>query len=187
MVGCNTAADVWKVVDKTFALQSQAKAMQHKLQFPTLKKGGLSMTEYLLKMTVSEHDQIRYILSGWGVEYESVVVSITSRVEPYSLTDVRALFFAHESRFESYSVNSVGSQPTANVAFQNTLKREILETSDTILVDDSRTTTTNATILVEDSSTTTTNSVADVVEDAAMRDAPGLGETNCNANFVAHV
>lgn len=66
MVGCNTAADVWKVVDKTFALQSQAKVMQYKLQFPTLKKEGLSMKEYLLKMTVSEHDQILYILSGLG-------------------------------------------------------------------------------------------------------------------------
>lgn len=82
------------------------------------------MTEYLLKMTVSEHDQILYIFSGFGVEYESVVVSITSRVEPYSLTDVRALLIAHESRIESYSVNSEGSQPTANVAFQNSQKRD---------------------------------------------------------------
>lgn len=63
--------------------------MQYKLQLQTLKKGNLTMREYLTKMKsfadvlasashkLSEDDQILHILSGLGREYDPIVVPIT--------------------------------------------------------------------------------------------------------------
>ena len=74
-----------------------------------MKKLGLTMREYLLKMKtysntltsighqILEEDQIHYILVGLGVEYDLVVSITTSRVESYSLEDVQGLLLAQES------------------------------------------------------------------------------------------
>ena len=87
------------------------------------------MREYLLKMKtyfdtlvsighqISKEDQILYILDGLGLEYDYVVLVITSRVDSHSLEDVRGLLLAQESRIEQYSVNFDGSQPFVNVVF----------------------------------------------------------------------
>ena len=64
------------------------------------------MREYLLKMKtyfdtlvsighqISKEDQILYILDGLGLEYDYVVLVITSRVDSHSLEDVRGLLLA---------------------------------------------------------------------------------------------
>lgn len=89
------------------------------------------MKEYLLKMKtysdvlasagckVSKEGQILYVLARLGVEYDSVVVSVTSRVEPCMLADVNALLLAYESRFEHYTVNTDVTQPSANMIYKN--------------------------------------------------------------------
>ncbi|PON92317.1 hypothetical protein TorRG33x02_119460, partial [Trema orientale] len=112
MVDCNNAAEVWGALERIFSSQSKAKIMQYKLWIQSLKKGGLSMREYLVKMKtyanilasvghiVTEEDQILYILIGLSSDYYSLVVSVTSRVEPYRLQDVTALLLAHENRLE---------------------------------------------------------------------------------------
>ncbi|KAL5787243.1 hypothetical protein ACOSP7_004192 [Xanthoceras sorbifolium] len=48
-VGCHTTCEAWKSIEQLFASQSKANVMQLKLQLQTLKKAGLSMTEYLKK------------------------------------------------------------------------------------------------------------------------------------------
>ncbi|PON41419.1 hypothetical protein TorRG33x02_338080 [Trema orientale] len=129
-VGYHTASDVWQAVGTIFGSQSKAKIMQYKLQLQTLKKGGMSMREYLLKMksaadvlasaghVVSEEDQILYVLARLGIEYDSVVVSITSCPEPYTLTDLGALLLAQEGRIEQHSATTDGTNPSVNLAFQ---------------------------------------------------------------------
>lgn len=126
MIGCATAAQLWMRVTRLFASRSKARVMQFKLQLQTLKKGGQSMKDYLSKMKkhvdmlaacghpISEEDPVLYILGGVGVEYESVVVHITSRSEFLSPADASALLLAHEGRIESYNVTTDNMLPTVH-------------------------------------------------------------------------
>lgn len=50
------------------------------------------------------------------MEYDSVVVHVTSRVESSSPSEVGALLLSHEGRIDSYSVNVDGTIPTANIS-----------------------------------------------------------------------
>ncbi|KAK3225218.1 hypothetical protein Dsin_005080 [Dipteronia sinensis] len=70
-----------------------------------------------------EDDKVSNITNGLGDAYESVIVSITSRVEPYTISEVTVLLLAHEKRIESYTINPDGSTPYANLAFNNGHKK----------------------------------------------------------------
>ncbi|KAK6139741.1 hypothetical protein DH2020_026501 [Rehmannia glutinosa] len=132
-VGLNTSKEIWECLEVGFASQSRAKIMQFKLQLQTLKKGNLPMREYLNKVKiccdtlaaagqkVSDEDQILHILSGLGNDYDSVMVSITSRVEPCSLREVYALLLSFEGRLENAEhtqINMDGSAININFAAQ---------------------------------------------------------------------
>ncbi|KAL5766925.1 hypothetical protein ACOSP7_017542 [Xanthoceras sorbifolium] len=49
LVGCSTVREVWSTIERLFSTLSKAGLMQLKLQLQTLKKGGLGMSEYLMK------------------------------------------------------------------------------------------------------------------------------------------
>ena len=68
---------------------------------------------------VLEQDQILYILAGLGHEYDSVMVTITSRGDMWTVQDVTALLLSFESRLDSGKQSTVGADgvlPTANFA-----------------------------------------------------------------------
>ncbi|KAK0581378.1 hypothetical protein LWI29_013065 [Acer saccharum] len=106
--------------------------MQLKLQLLTLKKGGLSMTEYLMKKKsiidalsftgymMTEGDKIMYILNGLGPEYDPFVIPVTSLQTSYSMAEITTLLLTHEARFEqhsqheSLSVNLAATGPNYN-------------------------------------------------------------------------
>lgn len=91
MVGLETSSEIWHTLDKNFTSHSEARKMQYKLQLQTLKKDKLSMREYLSKMKgccdvlasvgykLSSEDKILHILAGLGPEYDSVMVTFTSK------------------------------------------------------------------------------------------------------------
>lgn len=126
MIGCTTSVQLWSRVTHLFATRSRARVMQYKMHLQTLKKGSLSMKDFLSKMkgyvdllaacghSISDDDHVLDILGGVGVEYEAVVVHINSRIEALSPADVSALLMAHEARIESYTANTDGSTPTIN-------------------------------------------------------------------------
>lgn len=82
--------------------------MQIWMQLSTLKKGDLSMSDYFNKVknladTLSaigqpllDEEVVSYMLAGLGEDYDPLVMSITTRVEPISLTE----FYAHMLSFE---------------------------------------------------------------------------------------
>ncbi|KAK6120911.1 hypothetical protein DH2020_045346 [Rehmannia glutinosa] len=117
-VGLHTSKDIWLALEKTISAQSLAKVMQYKIQLQTMRKAGLTMREYLNKMKmcfdvlasagkkIEERDQNFRILTGLGHEYNSVMVSVTSRTESYTLTDLYALLLCYESRLESQNISS---------------------------------------------------------------------------------
>ena len=113
MVGCNIDTDIWRTLNKVFAIQCKAKIMRYKLHIQSLKKLSLIMREYLLKMKmyydtftsirhqILEEDQILYIFAGLSIKYDFVVSVITSRVESHSLKDVQGLLLAQEIELSS--------------------------------------------------------------------------------------
>ena len=126
----NTSREIWSALETSFASQSKAKIMQYKFQLQTTKKENLSMREYLGKIKTScdllasvgcripEEDQILYALGGLNKDYDSVMVAISARIDPWSMQEVSALLHTFESRLESSSsksdnINSDGSLPSA--------------------------------------------------------------------------
>ncbi|KAH6775438.1 hypothetical protein C2S52_012999 [Perilla frutescens var. hirtella] len=133
VVGLKNSKKIWDTLESNFASQSRDKLMQIKYQLQTLRKGNLSMLAYLNKVNsycnilasagkkVSDKNHILHILAGLGPEYNPVIVSITSRVEHFSLRDVKSMLLVYESRLEHVeqpSLNTDGSTPTANMATQ---------------------------------------------------------------------
>ncbi|KAK6148911.1 hypothetical protein DH2020_016436 [Rehmannia glutinosa] len=139
-VGLSTSREIWSTLENNFAAQSQAKIMQYKIMLQSLKKNGLSMREYLSKMKaccdvlasaghiISERDQVLHVLTGLSNEYDSVMVSVTSRLEPCTLAELHALLLSFEAKLESHNaiastISSEGSQPSVNSATQTTQQK----------------------------------------------------------------
>ncbi|KAK6139417.1 hypothetical protein DH2020_026842 [Rehmannia glutinosa] len=137
-VGLSSSKEIWDALEQNFASQTNAKIMQIKMQLTTLKKNGLTMREYLNKMksccdllaivgdNISERDQVLHIISGLGPEYNSVMVNVTSRVQPYTVSEVQALLLSFESRLETENnlhINSEGSNPSLYAITQNQLNQ----------------------------------------------------------------
>lgn len=79
---------------------------------------------------ISYEDQILHIISGLGSEYDSIMVSIISRVEPHFVANVHALLLSFKLRLESHSapvINVDSSQLSLNTFMQN-LQRKINQT-----------------------------------------------------------
>lgn len=130
LVGFNTAKEVWEAVNQLFAAQSTARVMNFKLQLQTLKKGNLSMKDYLLKMKsicdnlaacgrpISKEDQVLSILAGLGGEFEPTVAVITSRIDTYSVQSASALLLTSENRTLQQLIIP-DSPMQANLSFQS--------------------------------------------------------------------
>ncbi|XP_047957717.1 uncharacterized protein LOC125203424 [Salvia hispanica] len=67
---------------------------------------------------ILEEDHILHILSGVGSEYDSIMVTISSSADRWTVGDVASLLLSFESRLKSVKSNSInidGSQPSANL------------------------------------------------------------------------
>jgi hypothetical protein len=104
VVSHETSRAVWLTLEKMFSSQSKAKIMQSRYQLATLKKNALSVSDYYQKAqnlahtlaasneALRETELVSYILAGLGTEYDPLVTSITTRVEPVSLTSYIVYF-----------------------------------------------------------------------------------------------
>lgn len=91
LVNCDTAAQIWSTLEIYFATQVRAKVNQYKTQLQNIKKGSLSINDYLLKVrglvdllalvghNLSVKDQIDAIFCGLPPEYETFIFSVNSR------------------------------------------------------------------------------------------------------------
>ena len=132
MVGCVFAYQVWEKIEKFFASQTRAKVRQLKLQLRGTKKTS-SMNTYLLEIKkvvdqlaaigapVSTEEYIESILDGLPGDYNPLVTSIISRLDPYSIEEMEALLMAVEARIEKtigheLAASQISSPVQANVA-----------------------------------------------------------------------
>ena len=121
VVKCLTSRDVWQTLERMFSCQARARLMQIHYQIATLKKGNLSIVDYFQRYTnlvdalasignpLNDYELVSYFLSGLGLEYDSFVTLVTTRVDPMTLDDLYGHLLAHELRLEQ-------NQPTVDLA-----------------------------------------------------------------------
>ncbi|OMO79651.1 hypothetical protein CCACVL1_13538 [Corchorus capsularis] len=125
VVGCTTSHSLWTSLEKLYANQSRNRIMQLRLELQTTKKKNLSISDYLQKLKtvvdnlaiadhpVSDQDLILQILAGLGPEYDSLVVSVSTRSETVTMDDLHSLLLGYEYRLEQHTL----AEPiTANIA-----------------------------------------------------------------------
>ena len=126
---CRFSAELWFLLENLFTTQSRARTLQLRFQLQSLKKGSLTIHDYVLNMksladslnatgqSFTDDDLILYILGGLGPEYDSVVVNLTSRGVHISLAEVQFLLQSQEARIEQ--LNAAASDvvpPSAQLA-----------------------------------------------------------------------
>ena len=131
IIGLDTASEIWTALEKIFSAASKARIMQLRFQLQTTKKRGLSMMEYLLKIksivdnllaigeNITEQDRILYLLAGLRAEYNSFVITVTSRHEPLSLEEIHSMLLTHENRLEQQHTTEETNLLQANITTMN--------------------------------------------------------------------
>ena len=108
VIRCTSTTEIWSTLHEVFGIQSKARILQLRQQLQ-LKKGVTPVDEYALKKRtlvdcliaasepIFDDEVILYILSSLGLEYESVVVNITSK-DHITLQHVMFMLQNHEQR-----------------------------------------------------------------------------------------
>lgn len=90
-VGCENSFEIWRKVDLLYSANSQNNILQYKAELSNLKKAGLSMNEYLLKVktlvdnlrysgyVLGPNDHVLYILGGFGSEFDLFVMTVNAK------------------------------------------------------------------------------------------------------------
>ena len=131
IVGMTTTASAWAALQTFYSSSSNARILQLRLQLQTIKKGGMLMMDYTLKVKnladqlaaiqekVSDRDLVLYLLAGLGADFNSFIVSVTSKSKALSFGQVSSLLLAHESRLEQQLSTDEHATVIANVAQRN--------------------------------------------------------------------
>ncbi|KAK6133209.1 hypothetical protein DH2020_033045 [Rehmannia glutinosa] len=137
-VGLTSSQEIWESLEISFSQESAARVLEYKYHLNNLKKGSMSMREYLSKIkqycdllksagqTISDQEQVMTILAGLGNEYNPVMVGISCRIPACSLREAQALLTAFESRLEGVGcsgINTEGSIPSVNFISQAQTRR----------------------------------------------------------------
>lgn len=113
VVGCDFTYEIWEKIRVHFASQTRAKIKQLKTQLRTTRKGTLKMNEFLLKVKsvvdslaavgnpIPINDYIEVILDGLPNEYDSVVTTVISKTDAYTVDEIETLLLAQEHRLEN--------------------------------------------------------------------------------------
>ena len=116
VVGLDTTADIWRCLETQFSSHTRAKVQKLKLQLKT-PKNDRSISSYLhdiknavnmlaaIGAPISIADHIDIILEGLPEEYNAFITAVTSRTDPYTITEIEALLFAQEDRFTRYKTS----------------------------------------------------------------------------------
>nr|XP_016475485.1 PREDICTED: uncharacterized protein LOC107797135 [Nicotiana tabacum] len=128
-----TSGVAWLEIKRLFRDQVSSQTLQLKVQFHNLKKGDLSINDYVHRLKsiadalisienpISETELVLQILSGLPPDYMSVSTSISTRVTLLSFVETRSLLFLHESQLNNFSQTNSDVFPTALVAKQQSL------------------------------------------------------------------
>ncbi|KAL5794470.1 hypothetical protein ACOSP7_003064 [Xanthoceras sorbifolium] len=103
-----------------------ARIMHIRSQLQNLKKGALSITEFVVKMKgivdsltaagkiITEIDLVAYILGGLGQEFDPVIATITAKKEDITLQEAQFLLMSFEARLEQFTSHTTLEFPAAS-------------------------------------------------------------------------
>jgi hypothetical protein len=124
-VDLKTCHEVWKTLERMFPAQSQAREMQCGYKLATLKKWASSISDYFQKAQTIAHthtaihtplrdsELVSYVLAGLGSDYDPLITSITTRIDPVSLEELYGHLLTHEQRLDH--ANSAADLAISNV------------------------------------------------------------------------
>uniref|UniRef100_A0A2N9H2D3 Reverse transcriptase Ty1/copia-type domain-containing protein n=1 Tax=Fagus sylvatica TaxID=28930 RepID=A0A2N9H2D3_FAGSY len=110
VVKCATSLDVWTTLEHMFIAQYRARSMSIHYQFTMLCKGDSSITDYFHRFThligtlaaiyqpLPHHEPLSFLLAGLGSDYDSLVTSIQTQLNPIALEDIYGHLLSHEFR-----------------------------------------------------------------------------------------
>ena len=93
-----------------FAAQNQAQAINTRIELTNLKKGNLTMAEYLAKIkalsdeiactgtTMTSGEIVSQVLAGLDLDYNPVVSALAARVEPVSVQELYTQLLSFDTR-----------------------------------------------------------------------------------------
>ena len=97
VVTLQTPAEVWAAIQAMFAAQTEAQAINTRMELTNLKKGNMSMAQYLAKIKMltdeiactgapmSRGEIVSQVLAGLDLDYNPVVSALAARVEPVTV------------------------------------------------------------------------------------------------------
>ncbi|KAL8127329.1 hypothetical protein AgCh_014300 [Apium graveolens] len=128
--GLKTSRDIWVALETHYASQSLAEQMRLRRSLQHIRKGNLSMQEYLLKVkrlsdslaaagtVVPETDLQQNILTVLDSAYDAIVTTLTATMNSLSMSDFQDHLLAFETRLDVQTKTAI-EQPSANVAKRN--------------------------------------------------------------------
>jgi hypothetical protein len=126
VLGCRTAQELWNALAKTFASTARARMLSLHYELATANKGSSSIIAYFqrikqisatlaaAKRPLNDFEFTSYLLAGLGPEYDPLITSITTQVEPLTMDDLLGHLLAHEMKIEK---NIQPELLLANLAF----------------------------------------------------------------------
>jgi hypothetical protein len=127
VVGHSTSRDVWLALERLFSSHSRARIMQIHFQLATLKKSGSSIANFFQKFKnlsdnlsaagqpLNNFEQLSFVLSGLGSEFDSLVATIQLQAKSMSIEDLYAHLLIHEQRIEHRTSNTEPLFPSTNM------------------------------------------------------------------------
>ncbi|XP_073360436.1 uncharacterized protein [Aegilops tauschii subsp. strangulata] len=122
-----TPAEVWQAIHAMFAAQSQAQAINTRIELTNLQKGNMTMAEYLGKIktltdevaytaaALSDPEIVWKILAGLDMDYNPVVSALAARVEPITVQELYNQLLSFDARLSLLHGTHV-RQSSANAA-----------------------------------------------------------------------
>lgn len=93
----------------------RAKIRQFKMELRNTQKGEKPMNEYLMRIKaivdsiisigdrITQAEHIEAIFDGLSEDYDPFIISINTRLEPYTVSEVESLLIAQEVRLEKHN------------------------------------------------------------------------------------
>lgn len=108
VVDCSTSCEVWTTLVNQFGVRTRARILHLRTQIQTTKKGSLTIHDYYSRMksmlnqftsgnNMNDDDFVICVLTGLGLEYDSVVTNINSMPESLSLSEMYDMLLNQEN------------------------------------------------------------------------------------------
>jgi hypothetical protein len=135
VVKCTTSREVWTTLERMFTAQSRARSMSIHYQLATLRKGDSSITDYYHRFTkltdtlaainqpLPHHESLSFLLAGLGSDYDSLVTTIQTQLNPIALEDLYGHLLSHELRLSHNQPSVDLSTASANFVHKNSSNR----------------------------------------------------------------